>query len=681
MFTLIKKYRIIIMAGLIMGTQACEQVAETKVKPIDTLNMDVTAHPGTDFNQYANGGWMKNNPIPEDKSRFGSFDQLIDSNEKQLKNLVDELSTQTFADGSVSQKIATFFKIGMDTLQIEEKGANGISNFLESIAAIETKEQIQQQLELYHKHMISSAFGVYGGADSKNSEMVITHLYQSGLGMPDRDYYLNEAERFATIREKYLLHLENNFKLLGDDSTTAKTNAQAVFNFEKRLAVASMDRLDLRDPNKTYHKLNQADLAALVPNFDWNHYFTAIGLENPGDVIVMQPGFLGEFNRMLAEEPLESWKTYFRWNLVRSTAGLLSNNFVDEQFNFYGKVLSGTPELKPRWKRVLDVTNNSLDEAVGQIYVEKYFPVQSKERMIQLVTNLKIALGERINQLTWMSAETKANAQEKLAAINVKIGYPDKWMDYSNLEIKEDSYVANALRARKFSFDDMVSKINKPVDKLEWHMPPQMVNAYYSPTMNEIVFPAGILQPPFFYPEGDDAVNYGAIGVVIGHEMTHGFDDKGRLYDKNGNLNTWWTEEDSKLFTGRADVLVKQFDAFTVLDTIKANGKYTLGENIADLGGINIAYTAFSKTEQWKNPQQKIEGFTPNQRFFLAYAHIWAQNIRDAEILRRTQEDVHSLGKYRVNGPLRNVPEFHDAFRIDSTDYMYLAESERAIIW
>lgn len=677
----LKQIPMLLIAGILMGNYACQTAPDSKPNPIDTANMDLTANPGDDFNQYANGGWMKNNPIPEDKSRFGSFDQLIDSNEKQLKTLVDELSSQNFAEGSVSQKIATLFKSGMDTAQIEKLGIEGVSTFFESISTISSKEGIQKQIESYHSQFIGSVFGVYGGADSKNSEMVITHLYQSGLGMPDRDYYLSDAERFVSIREKYIIHLENNFKLLGDDSVTAKTNAQTVFAFEKRLATASMDRLSLRDPNKIYHKLTQAELTELAPGFNWDGYFQAIGLENPGDVIVMQPEFIKEFNRMLDNEPVENWKTYFRWNLVKSTAGLLTQEFVNEQFSFYGKTLSGTPELKPRWKRVLDVTNNSLSEAVGQLYVERYFPAASKERMVQLVENLKIALGERIDQLTWMSTETKANAREKLAAINVKIGYPDKWMDYSKLEIKNDSYVANVLRARKFGFDDMISKINKPVDKLEWHMPPQMVNAYYSPTMNEIVFPAGILQPPFFYPNGDDAVNYGAIGVVIGHEMTHGFDDKGRLYDKNGNLNTWWTDEDSKLFTERADVLVNQFNGFTVLDTVKANGKYTLGENIADLGGINIAYTAFSKTNQWKNQEETIGGFTPDQRFFLAYAHIWAQNIRDAEILRRTQEDVHSLGKFRVNGPLRNVPEFHKAFDIDSTKYMYLVENERAVIW
>jgi len=674
------KIRLLIMAGFIVGVQACSSDSK-KTQPIDPLNMDLTANPGDDFNQYANGGWMKNNPIPEDKSRFGSFDQLIDANEKQLKGLVDELSAKSFPEGSVSEKISVFYKTGMDTNAIEKNGINDLTGYFEQINQIKSAADIQEQIERFHQKSIGSAFGIYGGADSKNSDTVITHLYQSGLGMPDRDYYLSDLERFVKIREQYLIHLENNFKLLGDEEIVAKQNAQTVFELEKILAVASMDRLTLRNPNKTYNKLTQAELAALSPNFDWNHYFTTIGLENPGNVIAMQPDFLKEFNALLASEPIETWKTYFRWNLIKSAASYLSSEFVNEQFSFYGKTLSGTPELKPRWKRVMDVTNNSLDEAMGQMYVERYFPAEAKERMLKLVDNLKLALGERINQLEWMSNETKTNAQNKLAAISVKIGYPDKWKDYSKLTVSDKSYVLNVFNARSFEFKENIAKINKPVDKTEWHMPPQMVNAYYSPTMNEIVFPAGILQPPFFYIDGDDAVNYGAIGVVIGHEMSHGFDDKGRLYDKDGNLNTWWTDKDSELFTGRTEVLIQQFNEFEVADSVKANGKYTLGENIADLGGINISYIAFTKTEQWKNQQIKIDGFTPDQRFFLAYAHVWAQNIRDAEILRRTQEDVHSLGKFRVNGPLRNVPEFHKAFDINEGQYMFLPVTERANIW
>jgi putative endopeptidase len=670
-----------ILAGLLLGMQACTNKQTMKNKAIDVKNLDLSVSPGDDFNQYANGGWMANNPIPDDKSRHGSFDLLMDENEKQLRELVDELSVSSFEKGSVNDKIATFYKTGMDTAAIESMGISVLKDWYQQIEAIDSKAGIQKQIETFHKHYVSSVFGLYGGADSKNSEMVISHLYQSGLGMPDRDYYLSDAERFRNIREKYQQHLINSFVLMGDTREQAEINAKVVYEFEKVLAQASMDRLSLRDPHKTYHKKSLNELNELAPDYNWLQYFEALGIGNPGEVIVMQPDFIQEFNRQLKTAPLVTWKNYFRWNLYRSTASFLNEEIVNEQFSFYGKVLSGTPEIKPRWKRVMDATNSSLSEAVGQIYVERYFPPEAKERMLALVANLKIALGERIGQLGWMSDETKANAMEKLEAINVKIGYPDKWMDYSQLEVAVDAYVLNMLRARKFGVADMVSKINKPVDKAEWHMPPQMVNAYYSPTMNEIVFPAGILQPPFFFLDGDDAVNYGAIGVVIGHEMTHGFDDKGRLYDKNGNLNTWWTDADSERFMERAEVLVNQFNQYKITDSVYANGKYTLGENIADLGGINIAYTAFTKTGQWKNQDKTIEGFTPDQRFFLAYAQVWAQNIRLEEALRRTQEDVHSLGEYRVKGPLRNVPEFHKAFAIAEGDFMYLPEAERAVIW
>jgi len=671
----------IILAGTLLMSQACNESKDMKQKAIDIKNMDLTANPGDDFNQYANGGWILNNPIPEDKSRFGAFDQLADENEKQVRELVENLSKQDNAAGSVADKIARFYKSGMDTASIENTGVAVLNNEFIKIRNISTVEDIQHQLEYFHRQGISSGFVLFGSADAKNSDMVITQLYQGGLGLPDRDYYLNETDRFAQIREKYIDHVASMFRLLGNNDEVARKSAKLVFSFEKQLAEVSMDRLDLRDPHKTYNKKTVAELIKLTPSFDWYSYLTALGLNEVKEVIVAQPDFFIGLNTMLKESSIDVWKTYFQWNLINSTAAFLTDDFVNADFEFYGKVLSGTPELKPRWKRVLSATNSSLSEAVGQMYVEKYFPPEAKERMLKLVENLRIALGERIEKLDWMSAETKVNAQEKLAAIRVKIGYPDKWKDYTELEVEDDAYVLNVLRARNFSFNEMIAKIDKPVDKAEWHMPPQMVNAYYSPSQNEIVFPAAILQPPFFYMDEDDAVNYGAIGVVIGHEMTHGFDDKGRLYDKEGNLNTWWTDGDADRFKERAEVLVKQFNEFIVLDTLRANGKYTLGENIADLGGVNISYTAFLRTEQGQNLQKKIDGFTASQRFFLAYSHVWAQNIRNEEIQRRTQEDVHSLGKFRVIGPLRNVEAFHDAFNIKEGDYMFLTKKERAIIW
>jgi putative endopeptidase len=670
----------IVVLGLIV-MQSCNQTKEMKIKAIDKDNMDLTVSPGDDFNQYANGGWMKNNPIPEDKSRYGTFDELMDKNEKQLRELVEDIARTEHEDGTVAQKIATYYNSGMDTVTIEKEGIDVLEDEFGRIDKINTTQDVQKQLSYFHSHLISSAFGLYGGADAKNSDMVISHLYQSGLGLPDRDYYLSSAKRFVDIREAYKKHIAKMFTLLGATEEEAMKKSKDVYDFELQLAKASMDRIERRDPHKTYHKKTVEELEQMSPNFNWNSYLKDINLSNVENIIVAQPDFIEEFDKMLVDKSIDDWKNYFRWNLINSTSSYLNKDFVEAHFDFYGKILSGTPVMKPRWKRVLGSTNSMLSEAVGQMYVEKYFPPQAKERMLKLVDNLKIALGERIDNLEWMGDSTKENAQEKLKAIRVKIGYPDKWKDYSKLEVKSNLYVLNMLSARNFAFNDMINKIDKPVDKTEWHMPPQMVNAYYSPTQNEIVFPAGILQPPFFFLDGDDAVNYGAIGVVIGHEMTHGFDDKGRLYDKDGNLNEWWTKDDAKRFEERANVLVKQFDEFVVLDSIKANGKFTLGENIADLGGVNISYTAFKKTEQWKNRDEKIDGFTADQRFFLAYAHVWAQNIRDKEILRRTQDDVHSLGKYRVIGPLRNVEEYHQAFDIKEGDYMFLPKNKRAIIW
>ena len=465
--------------------------------------------------------------------------------------------------------------------------------------------------------------------------------------MPDRDYYMKDDDRSKLIQLAYQELLKKMFVLTGADEATATANSAVVYKLEKRMAAASMTLLEQRDPNKVYHKMDVAGLQKISSEINWSSVFERMGLKNPGEFIVGQPDFVTELSKMLKDVSVDDWKIYLKWNVVNSLAGYLPKAFVDKNFEFYGKTLSGQMAQRPRWKRVQGATNNALSEAIGEMYVQKYFPAEAKKRMLDLVNNLKVSLGERISKLAWMSDATKAKAHEKLDAVNVKIGYPDKWRDYSSLEVSTDSYVANTLRARNFDFNYMIGKVNKPVDRTEWMMPPQMVNAYYNPSMNEIVFPAAILQPPFFYLDGDDAVNYGAIGVVIGHEMTHGFDDQGRLYDKVGNLSEWWTADDAKLFGERTKVLVNQFNNYTVLDTLKANGELSLGENIADLGGLNISYTALKKVLTGK--EQPIDGFTPDQRFFLAYAHLWAQNIRDKEIVRRTKEDVHSLGHFRVS--------------------------------
>ena len=673
-----KQFIHLILISILMGSMACRQEAP-KNQSLDLADLDTLVNPAADFDNYANGGWKKRFPIPDEKSRFGSFDLLADTGEVQVQTLVTEIATKQQDPGTIGQKIADFYNTGMDTAKIQAEGLAPVQPLFDQISAIQSKEDVMKVVADFHSKGIYPLFSFFSDADQKNSTMVVAYIYQGGLGMPDRDYYMKDDQRSKEVQEAYLVHLQKMFVLTGADEATSKTNADIVYRLEKRMAAPSMTLLEQRDPHKTYHKMNVQGLLEMSPEYNWAAHFQSIGLQNPGDFIVGQPAFVAELGKMVKDVSVDDWKIYLKWQVVNSLASYLPTAFVDQNFDFYGKTLTGSVAQRPRWKRVQGATNNALSEAIGQMYVQKYFPAEAKKRMLDLVSNLRVSLGERIKQLEWMGDSTKEKAIEKLNAINVKIGYPDKWRDYSSLEVSADSYVANILRARNFDFNYMIGKVNKPVDRTEWQMPPQMVNAYYNPTMNEIVFPAAILQPPFFYLQGDDAVNYGAIGVVIGHEMTHGFDDQGRQYDKVGNLTDWWTAEDARLFADRTKVLVNQFNNYTVLDTLKADGELSLGENIADLGGLNVAYYALQKV--LTGNEKPIDGFTPDQRFFLAYAHLWAQNIRDKEIVRRTKEDVHSLGRFRVMGPLRNMPEFHKAFNVKEGDYMFLNESARAVIW
>jgi putative endopeptidase len=655
---------------------ACKN--ESEMKAIDIANMDLGVRPGDDFDQYANGGWKQNNPLPADKSRYGTFDKLRDVAEVQLQKLFDKITSETHEPGSNGQKIADFYFTGMDTLTIEAQGAGPLMPYLYGIRAAQTIGDIQSLIITYHFAGSGTLFSFFGAADRQNSDWVIAQLSQGGLGMTDRDYYLNNDPRTVEIRGEYLQHLSKMFELIGDNPETAKQKADKVLALETRLAQASMSRLDRRDPHRTYNKMNLSTLTELSPGFNWVSFFNIMGFPNQEEINVGMPDFFAEISKMMQLVTVDDWKDYLEWGLINRSAPYLSSAFVDQDFYFYEKVMKGLEENRARWKRVQETTSGALSEAIGQLYVAEYFPPKAKERMLDLVENLRVAFGERIDQLEWMGDETKEKAHEKLATINVKIGYPDMWRDYSGLEVRRDNYLANVIRSRSFSAAYSREKINKPVDKSEWFMPPQMVNAYYSPSMNEIAFPAAILQPPFFYLDADDAVNYGAIGVVIGHEITHGFDDQGRKYDKEGNLNDWWAEEDAIRFNERAEILIEQYNQIVILDTIKANGKLTLGENIADLGGLNISYQAFQNNNKHKKP---IDGFTPEQRFFLAYAHIWATNIREREMLRQTQEGVHSIGRNRAMAPLRNMPEFHTAFDIKEGDYMYLSDEQRAAIW
>jgi len=657
---------------------SCRQSPQ-KTQDIDLTDLDTTVNPATDFDTYANGGWKKKNPLPDEKSRYGTFDKLDDQAREQVKYLFSEIAKSKDKKKSIEKKIFDFYSSGMDSAAIEAAGLTPLNKYLNEAESIASVSDFQKVVAQWHRIGIHPLFFMYADADQKNSSMEVAYLRQGGLRMPNRDYYLNQDEHSMEIQKKYRDFIARTFQLLGSSKENSEEQAQTIYQLEKEMATFSMSLLDQRDPYKTYHKMTVSQLCEAAPGYDWPGYFIQTGLNDPGKLIVSQPEFFAGIGKLVHTEPLDSWKLYLKWQLVSNLAGYLPKEFSDLSFGFYGKTLSGSLAERPRWKRVQATTAAALSEAVGQLYVEKYFPPEAKQRMVKLVENLRASLGERIRDLSWMSDTTKQKALEKLNAITVKVGYPDKWRDYSNLHVSKDSYVENVLNSGEFEFERMLSKINKPVDKTEWQMPPQMVNAYYNPTSNEIVFPAAILQPPFFFMNGDDAINYGAIGVVIGHEMTHGFDDQGRQYDKEGNLNDWWTEQDALRFKERASTLAGQYDQFTVLDTVKANGKLTLGENIADLGGLNVAYHALQK--ELTGNEKSIDGFTPAQRFFLAYAHLWAQNIRDEEQLRLTKVDVHSLGRYRVMGPLRNIPEFYEAFQIKEGDKMYLPEKQRAIIW
>lgn len=660
----------------------CSPQKSTEVKPIDPANMDLTVSPADDFYQYANGNWLKNNPIPPEYSRWGSFTYLAEKNLKDLKTIFDEAAAANAGEkGSNLQKIGDFYATGMDSNKIEAEGVKVLQTEFERINNIKTTRDLEKLIAHLQSMGANALFNFFSAQDKKNSSMMIAWLYQGGIGLPDRDYYLKQDQRSKDLRAKYVTHVTNMFKLLGDSPEKAAENAQTVMNLETQIARASMTRLQQRDPVATYNKMSSRKLSEIAPGIHWSAYFANVGVEKIGDINVAQPEFFKEISKMIKRVDLNDWKVYLRWHLIHSAAGYLNSAFVNESFDFYGKTLRGTKKLQTRWKRVLRETSADLGEAVGQLYVERYFPPVAKKRALEMVMNLKKVFRERIKNVDWMSEETKQKALQKLAAFNVKIGYPDKWKDYSKLEIKRDAYVLNVMRAAGFEFKKDLAKIGKPVDKAEWHMTPQTVNAYYSPSMNEIVFPAAILQPPYFNPDADDAVNYGAMGVVIGHEMTHGFDDKGRQFDAHGNLTDWWTKEDAERFEARAAVLAKEFDQFVPVDTVHINGKLTLGENIADLGGLNIAFQALQEALK-KYPQpQKIDGFTPEQRFFLSYAQVWRNNIRKKALLLRLKTDVHSPGKYRVDGPLKNLPAFFTAFHVKEGDKMYLPPEKRAKIW
>lgn len=654
--------------------------AENKVKKgVDRANLDETITPGEDFYQYACGGWMKNNPLQAQYSRFGTFDELAETNRAQIKELIQNLGTDN-KKGSVAQKVSDLYLMGMDSVRLNAEGIAPLKADLAKIASLK-KGSITETLAWLHYGLAGAFFGVGPEADMLNSDVTILYLGPSGLGLGDRDYYLENDKNIVTIRNAYSNYVATLFKLIGYKEKDSKKAAATILKIETEIAKSLMTREESRDISKQYNIKKIDEIKSEYSAINWESYFSYMGWQNVDKLCVTQPVALKKVNELLVSLTEKELRDYITYKYVRSASSYLSDDFVVANFEMFSKTLSGKTEMQPRWKRALDVPNSYLGEAVGELYVNKYFPGDSKEKMLKLVNNLKIALAEHIAGLDWMSDKTKVNALVKLNSFRVKIGYPDKWRDYTDLSIDPSlSYWENIKNASIFETKRANAEYGKPVDREAWGMTPQTVNAYYNPTTNEICFPAGILQAPYFDPNSDDACNYGAIGVVIGHEMTHGFDDQGRNFDQSGNMTDWWTAEDAKKFTEKTDVLVEQFNKIIVAGDQHANGRFTLGENIADQGGLRVAYTAFKKTEQGKS-NEKIDGFTPDQRFYISYADVWAGNITEQEILRRTKTDPHSLGRWRVNASLKNIDTFFKAFGIKEGDKMYVKPEDRVVIW
>ncbi len=642
---------------------------------IDLGNLDTSIAPNEDFYQYATGGWQKNNPLKPEFARYGSFDVLRENNEILIRDLFAEIEKKQAAKGSVEQKIGDLYRLGLDSVRLNEERLLPVQGDLAAVDAANGREAFSALLASMHRAIGNPFFAPYVDADMMNSSMNIVNLHQAGLGMHNRDYYL-DAENEA-IREAYKKYIGDIFaKAEYGDPVVA---VDAVMEIETAIAQASLSNVDLRNPYNSYNKTTVAAVKKDYPNIDWDVYLNGMGLQGLAEINACHPAVLKTANDIIGGDA-QKLKYYLVFNVLNNAAGALDDDIYMASFDFYGRTMSGQEEPRPRWKRALGVPNQTLSEAVGEMYVARYFPPSSKEKMLKLVADLQTSLSDHIRNLDWMSDATKEKALEKLATFHVKIGYPDKWKDYSSLEIDPSlSYYENIKRATAWHSDDQMSEAGKPVDKDKWGMSPQTVNAYYNPSTNEICFPAAILQPPFFNPDADDAVNYGAIGVVIGHEMTHGFDDQGRQFDQDGNLHDWWTEDDAKAFSERADKLVAQFDAIEVLPGMHANGRFTLGENIADQGGLRVAYTAMKMAQAGTEPAS-IDNFTAEQRFYLSYGAIWAQNIRNEEIARLTKVDEHSLGKWRVDATLKNLGTFYEAFGI-TDGAMFLPPEQRVVIW
>lgn len=654
--------------------------AQTK-KFIDPANMDLSVKPGDDFYTYASGTWVKNNPVPAKETRWGSFNELRDFNINAVKSLVEDAAADKSAPaGSVKRRVGDFYTAAMDSATIEKLGYTPIKADLAKVKLIKDIPGVLDQVAYMRTNGLGGGmFGLGVGQDRKNVNKYMVNIGQGGTTLPDRDYYLKDDARSVKIREAYNTYMVTLFTLTGSTAEEAKQKAATVYKIEKQFAEAQMSRLEMRDPYATYNKLTVAELNKKTPGINWTTYLPKFKIKNQDTVLVSSPKFMASFDGMLKSVPVEDWKTYLEWNILKGSASSLSSPFVKASFAFT-QAQTGQKVQTPRWQRMSSLTDGTIGELLGQLYVAKYFKPEAKERMNQMIVNLRKAFEIRINGLEWMSPETKQKALAKLHAFTPKVGYPEKWKNYDGLTINKDTYFQNLRNASVWGYNEMVDQLGKPVDRKRFGMTPPTVNAYYSPTLNEIVFPAGILQFPFFDPNADDAVNYGGIGAVIGHEMSHGFDDSGSQYDAAGNLKNWWTAEDKAKFDAKTKALGEQFDAYTVLDTVHVIGKLTMGENIGDLGGLNAAYTAFKMTKQGQS-NEKIDGFTPDQRFFLAWAQVWRGNILPESAAQLIKTDPHSPGPYRTIGAPVNMDAWYNAFDVKPGDKLYKKPEDRIRMW
>jgi len=671
----------LLCVGLLLALATALAEDAPKVPRFSLDYLDRSVSPAVDFYRFADGNWLKNNPVPPDKSRWGGFNELQERNWRLIRSILESCATNSDAPRkSPTREVGDFFASAMNTNRLEQLAFRPIAADLERIARLRSADDVFRLLADFHERGIGAFFNPRVEPDPKDSSIYSFRIAQGGLGLPDRDYYLKDT--FAKQREAYHSHIATMLKMLGESAGEATAHATTILDLETALAQASKPRADLRDPVANYHKFTVAELEQLTPALPWKPYLSSSRLDKARHLVVGQPEFLQAEEKLVKERPLTDWQVYLRWHLLRSAAPFLHHAAENENFAFYQTVLSGTPQPEPRWQRAAHVIDGSIGEALGQLYVEKYFPAAARARMNELIANLKSVFRDRLQKLDWMTDATRAKALAKFDRFTQKIGYPDQFRDYSSIRIRRDDYWGNAERAAQFESRRQFARVGKPVDRAEWDMTPQTVNAYFNPSLNEIVFPAGILQPPFFDMQMDDAVNYGAIGVVIGHEITHGYDDEGRKYDADGNLNEWWTDEDAKKFEARAQKVIDQYGSYEALPGFKVNGKLTLGENIADLGGASIAFDALQRAlAQEPSKRKAIGGFTPEQRFFLSLTQIWRTNWREDELKRRLTVDPHSPGQFRAIGPHVNLEQFYQAFDIKPGDPMYRPAEQRAKIW